>query len=111
MGALPGTAPVLCPCGGRGECRDLYDLALNQDPPNQKRQRIRVLRSAAGGLGVREYYNVWFTNVTGCALGLSDISWNVTVAAGSEAEALELGLEDARALNREFGMPPHGLRV
>jgi hypothetical protein len=57
------------------------------------------------------YYTVWFTNVTGCAVGINDISWRVTVAAGSEAEALEQGLEEARALNREFGLPPHGLKV
>ena len=56
-------------------------------------------------------YWVFFTNPTGCAIGISDISWSVTVAADSEAEALELGLKDALALNREFGMPPHGLKV
>lgn len=60
---------------------------------------------------VRGYYSVWFTNITGCATGISDISWHVTVSAESEAEALEKGLKDARALNREFGMPPHGLKV
>jgi len=60
---------------------------------------------------VREYYTVWFTNITGCALGISDISWHVMVTARSECEALELGLKDAQELNREFGMPPHGIRV
>lgn len=56
-------------------------------------------------------FHVWFTNITGCALGISDISWAVTVTAASESEALELALERARAVNREVGLPPHGLRV
>ncbi len=56
-------------------------------------------------------FRVWFTNLTGCALGISDISWGVTVSAASEAEALESALEQARTLNRESGLPPHGIRV
>jgi|GEM_PF-4665454 len=56
-------------------------------------------------------YQVWFTNITGCAIGISDISWFVTVAAESEAAAVELALEKARAVNQEAGLPPHGLRV
>jgi hypothetical protein len=60
---------------------------------------------------MQAYYTVWFTNITGCAIGVSDISWSVTVSAESEAVALEQGLAEARALNREFGLPPHGLRV
>ena len=56
-------------------------------------------------------FEVWFTNITGCALGISDISWAVTVTAGSEAEAIERALEEARVLNRRSGLPPHGLRV
>ena len=60
---------------------------------------------------MREYYTVWFTNITGCAVGISDISWCVTVSAESEAAALEQGLVEARALNREFGLPPHSIRV
>jgi hypothetical protein len=62
----------------------------------------------------RHYYTVWFSSVdprTNRALGPEDFCWCVTVAAGSEAEALELGLPDARDLNRELGLPPHGLRV
>ena len=60
---------------------------------------------------MRGYYTVWFTNITGCAVGISDISWCVTVSAESEAAALEQGLAEARVLNREFGLPPHGIRV
>lgn len=60
---------------------------------------------------MKDYYTVWFTNLTECVVGISDISWCVTVAAGSEAEAFELGLRDARALNAEFGLPPHRTRV
>jgi hypothetical protein len=56
-------------------------------------------------------FRVWFTNITGCAMGISDISWSVTVAAASEAEAVELALERARVVNRGSGLPPHGLRV
>ena len=56
-------------------------------------------------------FQVWFTNITGCVLGISDISWSVAVTAASEAEAVELALECARAVNRESGLPPHGLRV
>ena len=70
---------------------------------------------ASAGSGVdRDHYTVWFSSVdprTTRALGSGDFRWCVTVAAGSEAEALELGLADARELNREFGLPPHGIRV
>ena len=56
-------------------------------------------------------YRVWFTNITGCAVGISDISWFVTVAAESETAAVESALERARIVNDESGLPPHGLRV
>ena len=56
-------------------------------------------------------FRVWFTNFIGCASGISDISWSVTVTAASEAEAIELAVERARVVNRESGLPPHGLRV
>lgn len=62
------------------------------------------------GQPTREY-RVWFTNVTGCAVGISDISWSVTVAAKSEATALASALDRARLLNQASGLPPHGLRV
>ena len=54
-------------------------------------------------------FQVWFKNITGYALGISDISWSVTVTATSEAEAVELAVERARVVNRELGLPPHGL--
>ena len=60
---------------------------------------------------MHRHYTVWFTNVTGRKVGTSDISWCVTVSARSEAEALEMGMADAIILNREFGMPPHGIRM
>ena len=56
-------------------------------------------------------FQVWFTNILGCALGVSDISWFVNVIASSESEALELAIIQAQALNRGSGLPPHGLRV
>jgi hypothetical protein len=55
--------------------------------------------------------DVWFTNITGCALGISDISWFVTVTASTEMGAMELALDQARILNDESGLPPHGIRV
>lgn len=56
-------------------------------------------------------YTVLFTNLTGCAIGISDINWSVKVVADSEASAIELALTRARVLNREKGMPPHGIRL
>lgn len=56
-------------------------------------------------------FTVWFSNFTGCAMGISDISWSVTVEAASEGEAIELALEQARVVNRESGLPPHGVQV
>ena len=56
-------------------------------------------------------FNVCFTNLLGCALGISDISWSVTATASTESEARELALDRARILNLESGMPPHGIRV
>jgi hypothetical protein len=64
-----------------------------------------------GELRVLVHYTVRFTNITGCAIGISDISWCVTVRAESEADALEQGLAEAREYNQEFGLPPHGIRV
>jgi hypothetical protein len=60
---------------------------------------------------VSEEYRVWFTNLTGCAVGVNDVSWVVTVVAASEAEAVERAVEQARALDAASGLPPHGLRV
>ena len=56
-------------------------------------------------------YTVLFTNLTRCAIGISDINWSVKVVADSEASAIERALEEARVLNREKGMPPHGIRL
>jgi hypothetical protein len=56
-------------------------------------------------------YRVWFTNLTGCAVGVNDVSWTVTVPANSESEALDRALEQARLLNDQSGLPPHGRRV
>ena len=58
---------------------------------------------------MRGYYTVWFANTAVCSN--NDISWCVTVSAESEAEALELGLVEARNLNFEFGLPPNGIRL
>jgi hypothetical protein len=56
-------------------------------------------------------YTIAFTNLTGCAAGTSDIFWAVTVTASSDSEALESALQLAKEVNREAGLPPHGLRV
>ena len=53
----------------------------------------------------------WFTNFTGCAFGISDISCTVTVTASSDSEALEVALMLAQAAFGESGLPPHGIRV
>jgi hypothetical protein len=60
--------------------------------------------------GEREYLVV-FTNLTGCAIGISDIMWSVTVAAESEDAAIDLAVTQAREVNEGSGMPPHGIRV
>jgi len=62
-------------------------------------------------VSVRGFYTVSFSNDAESIVGVSEISWCVTVAAESEDNALELGLEEARVLNREFGLPPHRLKV
>ena len=56
-------------------------------------------------------FKVMFTNLNGCAVGISDIFWSVTVAAGSEEEAIETAIEQAQAVNHDSGMPPHGIQV
>ena len=56
-------------------------------------------------------FRIWFTNVTGCAAGMSDISLFVDVVAESEAEAMEKAIVEARAVNERTGLPPHGLKV
>lgn len=68
-------------------------------------------RNRSGEKAVPDQFKVWFANFTGCAMGISDISWSVTVEAMSESGAIELALEQARVVNRESGLPPHGLRV
>jgi hypothetical protein len=60
---------------------------------------------------VQAEYTVLFTNLTSCAIGISDINWSVKVVADSEASAIELAVAKARVLNREKGMPPHGIRL
>jgi len=56
-------------------------------------------------------YRVWFTNITGCAFGISDISLYVSVSADSESEALLLATKEASVINTESGLPLHGIRV
>jgi hypothetical protein len=62
-------------------------------------------------VSVRGYYAVSFSNDGESIVGVGEISWCVTVAAESEDNALELGLEEARVFNREFGLPPHRLKI
>ncbi|MCC6492601.1 MAG: hypothetical protein IT424_06235 [Pirellulales bacterium] len=59
----------------------------------------------------KQQYRVWFTNVTGCAAGISNVSLELSVAAIDEADALERALAEAQAINRRSGLPPHGLRL
>jgi hypothetical protein len=56
-------------------------------------------------------FEVWFTNIMGCAIGISDISLKVAVSAGSDAEAMEAAIVKAWAVNQDTGLPPHGIRV
>ncbi len=60
---------------------------------------------------VSDNFKVVFTNITGCAVGISDIMWSVTVAAGSEEEAIETAIEQARVFNHNLRMPPHGIQL
>jgi hypothetical protein len=60
---------------------------------------------------VQAEYTILFSNFTGCAIGISDINWSVKVVSDSEASAIGLAPERARVLNREKGMPPHGIRL
>jgi hypothetical protein len=56
-------------------------------------------------------YLVVFSNLTGCAAGISEISWSTRVRAASEAAALRCAIALATRQNEEAGLPPHGLRV
>lgn len=56
-------------------------------------------------------FRIWFTNVTGCAIGETEISWEITVAAENEAEALRIAQDRAVKRNQEAGLPPHGLKL
>jgi hypothetical protein len=56
-------------------------------------------------------YHVVFSNLTGCAVGVSEILWSTKVQATSEDEALRLAMAEATKLNATLGMPPHGLHV
>ncbi len=56
-------------------------------------------------------FDVLFVNWDGCVIGVSDISWSVTVEAEFKSDAVELALEAARLVNHQTGMPPHGIRV
>ena len=59
----------------------------------------------------KRQHRVMFSNLTGCAVGISDIMWQVDVLASSEDDAMALAIELARIMNAETGMPPHGIRV
>lgn len=56
-------------------------------------------------------YNVVFTNINGCAVGISDIHLTVSVTANSELAAIEAALINAQKVNDSTGLPPHGIRV
>jgi hypothetical protein len=56
-------------------------------------------------------FKVVFSIFSGCAVGISDIMWSVTVEAESESEAIQKGIDQARIVNAESGLPPHGIRV
>ena len=60
---------------------------------------------------MNDEFEVMFLQMTRCAVSDSDILWSVTVSAGSEAEAIETAIEQARAVNRRSGMPPYGIQV
>jgi hypothetical protein len=71
---------------------------------------VRFVFSTNKGDDMKGYYLVQFTNIPSGVVNRSDISWCVTVSAESEESALEQGLADVRVLNRNFGMPPNGVR-
>jgi hypothetical protein len=60
--------------------------------------------------GAREFH-VIFSNLNGCAIGISDIMWSAVVTAESEDEAIGLAIDQARLVNNRTGLPPHGIVV
>ena len=51
-----------------------------------------------------------FINLFG-AVEISDFSWSVDVTAETQAEAIELAIEKAMALNAKSGMPPDNIKT
>src|SRR5262249_38892188 len=79
--------------------------------PGQDGGAVRSAVDIETSAQMSQEFDVWFTNMLGCAVGISDISWSVTVTASTGEEAMELALVRARKLNDELGLPPHGIRV
>ncbi|HWB08805.1 MAG TPA: hypothetical protein VG826_06265 [Pirellulales bacterium] len=59
----------------------------------------------------KRQFSVGVTNLTGCAMGISDINWYTTVSASSETEAAELAVKLAMAASADGGLPPHGIQL
>lgn len=56
-------------------------------------------------------FKAMVSNLTGCAVGISDFLWNATVRASCESDATELAIKLATLANKEHGLPPHGIRL
>lgn len=56
-------------------------------------------------------FRVIFSNLTGCAIGISDYYWSVVIEAPTDDEAKKIGISYAEELSRTTGFPPHGLRL
>ena len=56
-------------------------------------------------------FEVIFSNLTGCAVGISDIMLVVEVLADSKESAIDKAVSEACTINESSGMPPHGIRV
>ena len=54
-------------------------------------------------------FSAMVSNLTGCAVGISDFYWVAEFAAESEDAAVEAAVKLAMAVNDESGLPPHGI--
>ena len=59
----------------------------------------------------RKPYTFVLANWSGCAIGISDFGFAVTVCAESEKDAEEWGKRIALLYSKQFGIPPHGIKL
>lgn len=60
---------------------------------------------------MRKPYTYFVTNLTGCAIGISDFGFSVTVCANSREDAEGWGHHVASIYSEKFGLPPHGIKL